>query len=636
MSWKDRLRYKFDNVMARGVVAQVLLLAVVTAALVVVGAAATFVLARPQDDAGSDDNVLQVMWLTLMHALDPGMIGGDGVTEWVYLLLMLAVTIGGIFVVSALIGVLNQGFGERLEDLRRGRSRVVEHGHTVILGWSTKIFPLLSELAEANRNVRGACVVVLADRDKVEMDSEIAAFLAATAEGTSLRVVTRRGEAQAVDDLALVALDRCKAVVVLAPERHPDGTATTPSEADAVVLKTLLALRKVTAGHAVHLVTEIVDERTAPVARMVVGDAAALVLTGPLVSRLLVQTGRQSGLSDVYGELLDFAGSEIYVTPEPRLAGVRFRDAVHRYGSSTLLGVVTADGTLMLPPDLDRPFAAGDQVVAISEDDDTVVLDGTPDVDEAAIAVVGPPRAPEAERTLVLGASPRLDLILRELDGFMAPGSAIVVVGEGRPDVALAGLAPQLAHATLDLRPGDVTDRSVLDGLDVGGFDHVIVLSETDGRSQDMADARTIVALLHLRDITRDAPVPVISEILDARNRDLASTGERDDFIVSNRLVSLVMSQIAENPHLAAVLDELMSKQGHELYVRPVTDYVTPGEVTFGTVCEAALRRGEIAIGYRSVGRNGQEDGLAAIVNPAKGTRLTFTADDKVVVLAEA
>ena len=635
MPFKDRLRYRFDDLMARGVGAQVLLLAAVTAVLVVLGTVAAYVLpgAVPDND-GTDATVGQTVWLVLMHALDPGMIGGDGFSAWVFLLLMLLVTIGGIFVVSALIGVLTTGFGDWLETLRRGRSRVVEQHHTVVLGWSSKIFPLLSELAEANRNVRKPVVVVLAGRDKVDMDAEIKDFLDATVPGTNLRVVTRSGDVLSVDDLAIAALDRCKAVVVLAPEQHPDGTPTAPSEADAVVLKVLLALRKLAARPDLHLVAELLDERSEPVARMVAGDDAALVLSGPLVSRLLVQTGRQPGLSDVYGELLDFAGSEIYLTTEPALTGVPFREAVHRYGTSTLLGVVTAAGALLLPPDLDRPFAAGDRVVAISEDDDTVVLDGSRTVDEAAIAVAGPPYTPGPERTLVLGSSPRLPLILRELDGFAAPGSHIVVVGEDDPD-ALRLLAAQLS-ADLEVHRADVTDRGVLDALDVPGFDHAMVLSETAGRTQDMADARTIVTLLHLRDITRDAPIPVISEILDARNRDLASSGDRDDFIVSNKLVSLVMSQVAENRHLIAVLDELMSASGHELYVRPVTDYVHPGEVTFGTLSEAALRRGEIAVGYRSVGRNDQPADVAAVVNPAKSTRLRFAPEDKVVVLAQA
>ncbi len=90
-----------------------------------------------------------------MHAMDPGMLGGDG-GGWLFPAVMLVLTIGGIFVVSALIGVLTQGFGDRMESLRRGRSAVVEQRHTVILGWDRKIFSLLGELAEANRNRRDA------------------------------------------------------------------------------------------------------------------------------------------------------------------------------------------------------------------------------------------------------------------------------------------------------------------------------------------------------------------------------------------------------------------------------------------------------------------------------------------------
>ena len=53
---------------------------------------------------------------------------------------MLAVTIGGIFIVSLLISVLSNGLQTKLEDLRKGRSFVVEENHTLILGWSSRIF----------------------------------------------------------------------------------------------------------------------------------------------------------------------------------------------------------------------------------------------------------------------------------------------------------------------------------------------------------------------------------------------------------------------------------------------------------------------------------------------------------------
>jgi hypothetical protein len=634
MSGKERLRYRFDNLMARGIGAQILLLAVITVILVVIASVAVITLGLADEaDPKDHDSFGLVIWKSLLHSLDPGTLGGDA-TNWPFLFVMLGVTIGGIFVVSALIGVLNQGFGEMLEDLRRGKSAVVERGHTVILGWDPKIFTLLSELAEANRNQRNACVVILADRDKVEMDAEIATAL----NGSKLRVVTRRGNAMTLEDIGLVALGTSKAVIVLAPNHHPDGSPVSPNESDTMVLKTLLAITKVAEERSLHIVAEILDPRTEPVARMVVGDRAALILAGPLVSRLLVQTGRQSGLSIVYTELLDFAGVEIYIAPQPELIGKTFREAVFGYDTSTLIGVHTAGGEIQVPPPFERRFEAGDQVVIISEDDDKIMLNGGPIAGDAAI-LPAPRRARQApERTLVLGTSPRLPIVLRELDSYVANGSETTVLGEGDPAVIVADVDGALQHMKLTVHAGDVTDRGVLEWLEVSSFDHVLVLSETEGRTQEMADARTTVALLYLRDIQQRAgsKVPITSEILEIQNQALATVAEPDDFIVSNTLVSLVVSQVAENPHLVGVFDELFGSSGHELYLKPASEYVRSGQVTFGEVCEAALRRGEVAVGYRlaETARDAAK-GFGVVVNPSKRSTVILGPADNVIVLAD-
>jgi Castor and Pollux protein voltage-gated ion channel component len=629
MSLRQRFRYRFDNLMSRGVGAQILLLAVVTAVLVLITAGAVMLFGvTPADDQGNHDSFGMLAWKSLMHALDPGTLSGDP-AGWTFLFIMLFVTIGGLFVLSALIGVLNQGFGAMIEGLRRGRSSVIERGHTVILGWSPKIHTLLSELAEANANQRDACVVILAERDKVAMDADVLPPL----RGRRLRVVTRSGNPMAPADLALASLPTSKAVIALAPESHADGTPMAAHESDTVVLKTLLAISKAAPGGELHVVAEIYDTRTEAVARMVCGKDAGLILASPLISRLLVQTGRQSGLSVVYTELLDFAGAEIYVHEERALVGSAFRDAVHRYGTSSLIGVLTAGGETLVPPPLDRAFAKGDRAIAISDDDDTVILDGAPPKLEDGALIPPPPAQPVApERTLVLGAGARIAMVLHELDAYVAPGSETVVVAEAIPEL------PKLANMKVSARTGDLTDRSVLDALEVPGFDHVLVLSETANRTQEMADARTTVTLLHLRDIERLAgkKVPITSEILDIGNRELASVSEADDFIVSNTLVSLMVSQIAENRHLVRVFDELFAPEGHEIYLKPATDYVRAGEHAFGVVCEAALRRGEIAIGYRIAARAGDADAQFGVaINPPKSRYVSLGSGDKLIVLAE-
>ena len=53
------------------------------------------------------------------------------------------------------------------------------------------------------------------------------------------------------------------------------------------------------------------------VARMIAKDEAELVLTDDIVARIMVQTSRQSGLSVVYTELMDYGGDENYYKNEP-------------------------------------------------------------------------------------------------------------------------------------------------------------------------------------------------------------------------------------------------------------------------------------------------------------------------------
>ncbi len=623
------LRYRFDNLMARGAGPQMLLLGGITLVAIVVTAMVLALsgLAPAVGDDGTTESFGQLVWRGLMRTMDSGAVGGD-TGSWSFLIIMLVITLVGIFVLSALIGILNGALEGALENLRKGKSRVVESGHTVVLGYTPKVHTLLGELAEAARNQKDGCVVVLADRDKVEMDDEIAFHLGDRAK--LLRVVTRSGSPHDLADLSIVNIPAARAVVVPSPEGGP-GESMTPNEADTVVLKTLLALSKVPGARAVHLVAELQEEKTVGVARMVVAESAALVLSPPLISRLLVQTGRQSGLSAVYLDLLNFEGEEIYVQPVAALAGKTFHEALQAFDDSALMGVLSAKGELLLPPSFDRKFEAGDQAVVISADDDTVKANGTnPTIDATALVEATARPSRQVERTLVLGASDRVELVLRELDAYVAPGSETLVVGESDERWARAGRRlNSLVNMKVRWQSGDVTDRDTLDALDVPGFDQALVLAETGERTPNMADARTLVSLLHLRDIARRSGkrTPVTTEMLDAANQELANVTEADDFIVSDMLVSLLMAQVSENPHLYRIFNELFRPEGHEIYLKPASTYVRPGaEVTYGQIVEVAARLGQVALGYRQ--------GTTVALNPKKSGRVKLGAGDTVIVMA--
>ena len=92
----------------------------------------------------------------------------------------------------------------------------------------------------------------------------------------------------------------------------------------------------------------------------------------------------------------------------------------------------------------------------------------------------------------------------------------------------------------------------VIDSLDITSYNSVQLLCYKEEMELQDADAQTLISLLHLRRVMEETKkeVKVVSEMLDLRNRDLAEVTKADDFIVSDKLISLLMSQVSENKYL--------------------------------------------------------------------------------------
>jgi hypothetical protein len=129
----------------------------------------------------------------------------------------------------------------------------------------------------------------------------------------------------------------------------------------------------------------------------------------------------------------------------------------------------------------------------------------------------------------------------------------------------------------------------------------------------------------------------IVSEMLDQQNRALAEVTHADDFIVSEKLISLIMTQVSENKALNAVFTDLFDPDGSEVYLKPASQYVRVGTpVNFYTVVESAARRGEVAIGYRLKSAADRSNAAYGVrLNPEKTQMVTFSEADRVVVLAE-
>lgn len=119
--------------------------------------------------------------------------------------MMFLATLIGLLFTSVLIGVINTGIQDKIEDLRRGHSLVIERGHTVILGFDDTTFTIIGQLVLANENRKDAAVVVLGPGEKAEMEEAIRRQVP---DRKTTRIICRSGETDSIADLEMCAVHR--------------------------------------------------------------------------------------------------------------------------------------------------------------------------------------------------------------------------------------------------------------------------------------------------------------------------------------------------------------------------------------------------------------------------------------------
>lgn len=648
-----RIRYRFDLTLSKGSGALILWLALVSGVFVLITGTALMFVARyahVDDDANS---LPESVWDALMRTLDPGTVTGD--STWPYRIAALLITFAGIFIFSTLIGLIASVIDRTIENLRKGRGIVAEKDHTLVLGWSEKLHTIISELRVANTNRRDPCIVVLAPRDRVEMEDEINARfggslaldlltgraamgfirgMTRTSRGNT-RIVCRTGNPADPADLALVSPTAARSVVILSDDSPSPDAQTTKVLLGLMSFDRNLTSMNVTVELAHDDIAEALEEATAHEIRTVVSS--------DLIARITAQICRQAGMGAVFQQLLDFDGDEIYFTHDPKLAGASYGQAVLSYQESSVIGVCSEDGSVRLNPPMNTRLLETDQIVAISEDDDTLrvrELDGWDHSTGSHRSGEAEPLAPD--HLLIIGWNENAPRVLQLLAVAASAGSTVdIVVDPALAEVTESMLPAVQDGVTVRLLHADTSRAAPIHRLLADReYERLVILGYRDALSHAEADARTLLSLVHARRTLgaghRNEHASIVAELLDARSVQLGRVANPDDFVVSERLTSLLLAQLAENGALGQVFAELLDGTGVEITMRPLQDYV-PGTsahaaaVTWGDLVRSARERGESAIGYIIPPAI---DSHGVVINPNKSAPIDTEHASQLIVIA--
>jgi len=126
----DLIDYRLEYFFTSSEWANVILLLGMSYLLVVFGAGLLATL--------TDSTISEAAWTSWTYVVDPGA-QADAPSEFLPRTVSLVVTLGGLLVFALLIGIVGESIGEKLEDLKTGKSRVFESGHTLMLNWNDKV-----------------------------------------------------------------------------------------------------------------------------------------------------------------------------------------------------------------------------------------------------------------------------------------------------------------------------------------------------------------------------------------------------------------------------------------------------------------------------------------------------------------
>lgn len=608
----DYLRYKYDQFISMGTISLILGLFIIL--LVIIGILSIImIIILPEY------SFLEVFWLAFLRTLDPGTLAGDVGTLGYVIILALA-TFVGIFIFSMFISFILNGFQERLETLRKGRSTVIERNHTVILGSSNSLKIILSELILANENQRKEVVVVLSDEDPLELSSNMKDFIK---DFKTTKIIYRKGSIYNVEDLKMVSVSQARSIILI--------------ENDITNIKALVALSSTDyfskgKGKVAALFR---NHDNLIIAEKLVGKYGNFIYVEDAISKIIAQTCLQTGLSCIYSDLFDFGGDEIYVNDIKDLQGRTFLQAQKSFSKSILIGVIR-DGKPVINLEPNEIIQENDKMIVISEDDDTAIVE--PVVEEFnQEAIIKKPRLSNVDVTniLFIGYNHKVASIIQEFDHYVKLGSVITILTNyERGNAQIKKIGESLKNLSIKIINEVTFDRQIIEQA-VQYTNRSIVIFQNEEVPKPDKDSQTLLTLLHLRDIEKitGRQFDIVTEIFDVANTKIIELAKVDDFLISEQLTSRMLTQIAENPYLVSILEILLNKNGVEIYLKPVELYIDTKQTVDGyTLVEACARKHETFLGYKTYSRHGRE---RVCMNPLKSKQITLYPGDKIIVLSK-
>ncbi|WBU89287.1 CASTOR/POLLUX-related putative ion channel [Cellulophaga omnivescoria] len=639
-SFSERLNYKAERFLSKGgsSIFKSLLIIFIIVFVFLVGLRLLLINLFPSLDYTG--NIFRDIWVTFLEMTDPGNMNQDNDAPTFLKVLTVLSGLTGVILLSMLIGFITTALDTMLYDFRKGRGKVIENNHTIILGWNERVVDVIRELILANESESKASVVILSNTDKEEMDNLITKRLP---DMMTTEVITTQGDYANINELKRINLESARSIIILA-SCSESATLSKKKASDVQSVKSILAITACQNGkNELPIIAEIFTKEKRDIISFFEDDNIIAIDSWNIMGKLLIQTSLTSGLDSVYKEILSFDGCEIYFY-EDNWNKVPFGELSYYLKDGIPLGIYTKEQGLVLRPPVDTVLNNGDSVVILAEDDSTISFEGKqhffPKKDKKIINVR---LEQKKKRILILGWHKVAEVFIEEATDYLLEGSDFDILFD-EPTDELTAVVTEIRDLypdfNINLHNSNPLDLHKLEEINPASYDTVVILSQSmEEQSADKIDSDTLIILLLLRKLVESADgLHIITQVLNSENQEIITQTNVDDFIISNKLITMILAQLSEEALMKTFYDDIFSEDGSEIYVKPATLYFDtfPQKLSFADAIFCAQQRDEICLGVRKGDLSKRlSDNFGITLNLSKDTEIELQENDFLIVLSE-
>ena len=547
----------------------------------------------------------------------------------------------GIVIFSMLVAMITAALEKMLHNFSQGTTDVYEKDHYIIIGNNSRLTDILKEFTIASENEKHT-VVILSETPKEDIDAEIELALP---ELNKLKIVTRTGKITSPAMLEKISVDTAKAIIVLSScENFSDQAEKDKSDTNVIKICYALSIA-INKEHEIMVIPEVYEDTNREIVKTILNEKVLQIDANSFLSRLLVQTSLFNGLVGVYETLFSFEGSEIYFIKNT--AGkIKFGEISYHLADGVVIGYKCPVKGLVINPSPEEELNETQRLVIVMTDASKYSYQAKRIQEPVSLKYAPKSINPSLTSIMIVGWNNQTAEIISEYDKYITPNSRFKLIASpnGTPSPEELEELQKSLSSKLEMDVIEVLNEKYLKEANLFSYDMLVVLkAPTEADSTDAVDSANIKLLLLIKKLftasTSTKKPLVVSEVLDTSNLELFTHMGISDFLLSNRLISIFLTQLSKQPELVEVYDCLLSKEGAEIYIKPFSNFIENpnGEYTFADLMLLGQQRKDIVIGYKQVLSKPKENGrdYEIILNPPKDQKIKLTDKDFLVVVSD-